>query len=216
MTNIFLGLTTPVQPVTTIYNGDLGFYLLLAVTIATFVNYILMGVFLGNIFAKFGVSRGKAFVPFYRSWIFFNIGGLNSPLALLAFAWIIPFIGWFATAGYFVFRTMAAYGIAKEMGKQHAGAWTALFFFFPWVWAAILGLNGDTVASVTVGNENGENVSNVTSDGTRVPTFEDLNPVDEDETRITASPAPSYEYANAGYVPNDDDYPGDQYYPPAE
>lgn len=213
MSNIILGLVTPAaQPATTFYNSDLGFAILLVLAILGFVNYILMGVFLGNIFAKFGVSRGKAFVPFYRNWIFFTTGGLQPALSLLAIAWIIPFIGWFLTAGYFVFRTMAAYGIAKEMGKQNAGAWTALYFFFPWVWAGILGLNKDTVASVTVGVANPDVTSNVSTDTKRMPVFEDLNPEAEDET--PEGEVPANEYAGATALPSDEDYPGDEYFPP--
>ncbi|MDR2109041.1 MAG: DUF5684 domain-containing protein [Coriobacteriales bacterium] len=103
--------------------------------------YVLTAIFMMKIFIKANQEGWKAWIPFYNNWVFLELGGYKGWIALLALASVIPCIGFVGSVVAVVFLIMAAYQISLKLGKS--GGWVALYFFFPFIWAAILGLGGD-------------------------------------------------------------------------
>ena len=108
-----------------IYAGIFIFWLLLAAGI-----YVLMAISLSSFFKKVGVEGWIAWVPFYSTWKWLEIGGYAGWLSLLS---LIPY-GSIVTA---VFLYIGMYRTGKAFGKD--GSFVVLGIFLPFVWAFILG-----------------------------------------------------------------------------
>ncbi len=87
--------------------------------------YIFHSLVLGKIFQKAGLPAWKAWVPYYNIWLFFELGGYNGALSLLALAGFIPWLGWIALIVHFVFMCLAANEISKKLDKASS------FILFP-------------------------------------------------------------------------------------
>jgi hypothetical protein len=92
--------------------------------------YVLMGFALMSFFRKVGVEPWIAWVPYYNSWKWLEVGGQQGWFALLS---LVPFGGYV----YLVFHGISMYRTGKSFGKD--GAWVVLGLFLPFVWAFILG-----------------------------------------------------------------------------
>jgi hypothetical protein len=108
-------------------SGFIVFFLILAAGI-----YVVNAIFLGKIFKKAGVESWIAWVPFYNSWKFLELGGYQGWIAILA---IIPYAGIVTT----VFMCMAAYQIGLKLRKD--SAWVVLYIFLTLVWIIILAVD---------------------------------------------------------------------------
>jgi hypothetical protein len=95
-------------------------------------GYALGAWLMSTVFAKMGIEKWKAWVPFYNIYLFLQAGGFSGWLLFIAF---VPFFGGIALA---VILTIAAHRIGKDFGKD--GIWTVLYFFLSPVWCGILGL----------------------------------------------------------------------------
>ena len=108
---------------------------------------------------KFAVKAGKpgwaSIVPFYNSWVLFEIGDVPGPYIFFAF---IPFVG---SIIFLVFEIKALLKIAEKFGKSTG--FGVLSIFFPFITFLILGFsdceyNGSTTetkSSILDVNENG-------------------------------------------------------------
>jgi hypothetical protein len=104
--------------------------------------YVVCAIFYMKLFAKANVPAWKAWVPVVNGWKFLELGGYPGALALLAFAGIIPFIGWIGSIVALVFYCMAAYQIGLKLSKD--GVWVVLYIFLSIVWLGIVALDRST------------------------------------------------------------------------
>jgi hypothetical protein len=93
-------------------------------------GYLVVSWFLMRIFRKAGVEGWKAWVPFYNSWIFLELGGQQGWLILLH---LVPGGGIVAT----IFGYIASYHVGASFSKPGAG-WVVLYIFLPFIWLAIV------------------------------------------------------------------------------
>ncbi|TAL14726.1 hypothetical protein EPN95_01915 [Patescibacteria group bacterium] len=93
------------------------------------VIYALHAFLLSRIFKKAGVSQAIAWIPFYNTWKFLELGDQQGFWSILT---VIPFVNYVAD----VFVFIAMYKIGLKLGKD--GVWVVLAIFLPTVWMAIL------------------------------------------------------------------------------
>jgi Family of unknown function (DUF5684) len=94
------------------------------------IFYVVMAIALSTFFGKVGVERWIAWVPFYSTWKWLEIGGQKGWFALLS---LIPYGG--IVTAVFLYIGMYRTGIAF---RKDAG-FLVLGIFLPFVWAFILG-----------------------------------------------------------------------------
>ena len=97
---------------------------------------------LWKMYAKAGVPGWGAIVPFYNSYLYLQLGGLDGRLFLVCF---IPFVGGLVL---FVLMIIAALQIAKDFGKG-TGFGIGLAFL-PFIFAVILGFGSAEYQGVVV------------------------------------------------------------------
>lgn len=103
------------------------FLIIIFVVIA---SYVLQALSLSFLFRKVGVEPWKAWVPYYNTWLWLELGGQKGWLSLLAF---IPG-GAYVTL---VFLYIGMYRTNRAFGQS-----TGLFvlgIFFPFIWCFVLG-----------------------------------------------------------------------------
>lgn len=100
---------------------------------AVVFSYVVMSLFYMIIFKKAGLKASTAWIPFYNTWKFLELGGQPGWAILLA---LIPFVGWIAT---YVFQAIAAYNIGLKLNKS--GAFVLIYVFFSALWYLILGFD---------------------------------------------------------------------------
>ena len=93
--------------------------------------YVYTALALGAIFRKAGVEPWKAWIPFYNSWLFLELGALPGWIILLA---LVPYAGAIVVA---VFTYIAMYRIGVAFGK--GGGLLVLGIFLPLVWYGVVG-----------------------------------------------------------------------------
>ena len=98
------------------------------------LSYVALGLTLSRFFRKVGVDSWIAWVPYYNTWKWLEVGGQAGWLALLS---LIPY-GSYATA---VFLAMGNYRIGIAFRKD--SSWVVLGIFLPWVWCYLLGRDGE-------------------------------------------------------------------------
>lgn len=142
--------------------GIIGIVIVVGLILAV-VGYVIKGIFLGKIFKKAGLQSYIAWIPYYNTWKFFELGGYNGALSLLHLANIFS-VGASFTALYSlsnstmiqeggsntliniilfaaaVIETLAAHEIGKKMNKN-SGWYTALFFFLSPIWYIVMGID---------------------------------------------------------------------------
>ena len=111
-----------------------------AVTLIVFLiiaaaYYVVMALALMRYFRKVGVEPWIAWVPFYSTWKWLELGGFAGWIALLS---LIPY-GSIATS-VFLYIGMYRSGIAF----RKSGEWVVLGIFLPFVWAYLLGRPQET------------------------------------------------------------------------
>ena len=99
---------------------------LLIVLFALIAGYVVTSLFFAGIFKKAGISTTAAWIPFYNNWKFFELGGQQGFLSLLAF---VPFVGAIITG-------IAAYNIGLKLGKT--GPFVLFYILLAPVWFLIL------------------------------------------------------------------------------
>lgn len=101
------------------------------------ISYVINGVLLGGLFKKVGIEQWRAWVPFYNTWIFLELGGQKGWYSLLALLSGIPFLGFVAAIAFYVFLILAAVNIGNHFNKPGAG-WIILYIFLSPIWLAIV------------------------------------------------------------------------------
>lgn len=104
-------------------------FIFLTVILIFVVIYVVHAFLLSRVFKKAGVEQWIAWVPFYNTWKFLELGNQQGFWAILA---IVPLVNYVSA----VFLYIAAYRIGLKFGKD--GAWVVLAIFLPTVWMAIL------------------------------------------------------------------------------
>lgn len=99
------------------------------------VGYVLGGILYGRIFRKAGLAQWPAWVPFYNTWKFFEIGGQHGALSLIA---LLPFVNIVSS----VFYCIAAYHVGLKLQKD--GVFVLLAIFLPIVWLIWLAVDSST------------------------------------------------------------------------
>ena len=103
---------------------------LLIFLFALIAGYVVTSLFFAGIFKKAGISTTAAWIPFYNNWKFFELGGQQGFLSLLAF---VPFVGAIITV---IFAIIAAYNIGLKLGKT--GPFVLFYILLAPVWFLIL------------------------------------------------------------------------------
>ena len=103
---------------------------LLIFLFALIAGYVVTSLFFAGIFKKAGISTTAAWIPFYNNWKFFELGGQQGFLSLLAF---VPFVGAIITG---IFAIIAAYNIGLKLGKT--GPSVLFYILLAPVWFLIL------------------------------------------------------------------------------
>lgn len=103
---------------------------LLIFLFALIAGYVVTSLFFAGIFKKAGISTTAAQIPFYNNWKFFELGGQQGFLSLLAF---VPFVGAIITG---IFAIIAAYNIGLKLGKT--GPFVLFYILLAPVWFLIL------------------------------------------------------------------------------
>lgn len=103
--------------------------ILLITLVLVVAYYVVMSLALSRFFAKVGVESWIAWVPFYSTWKWLEVGGQAGRFSLLS---LIPYGG--IVTSVFLYIGMYRSGIAfrKESG------WVVLGIFLPFVWAFLL------------------------------------------------------------------------------
>ena len=91
--------------------------------------WVLMGFALMALFRKVGIKPWVAWVPFYRTWVWLELGGQPGWLSLLSI------VGLGTVTSVFLYIGMWRTGLAF---RKDAG-FLVLGIFFPFVWAFMLG-----------------------------------------------------------------------------
>jgi hypothetical protein len=91
--------------------------------------WVVMGFALMSLFRKVGIKPWVAWVPYYRTWVWLELGGQPGWLALLSIA------GLGTVTSVFLYIGMWRTGLAF----RRDGGFLVLGIFFPYVWAFILG-----------------------------------------------------------------------------
>lgn len=114
--------------------------IIFAVVIAL-ISYAITAWFTGEIFAKAGLEKWKAWVPVYNNWVFLELGGQKGWYILLGLLSAIPLVGFVASIFLIVVLCMAAYNIGNNFNKPSFW-WVVLYFFLPVIWLGILAFDG--------------------------------------------------------------------------
>ena len=105
--------------------------IVLAITLVYLLAYyIVMALALSKFFAKVGVEPWIAWVPFYSTWRWLEVGGHQGWYSLLR---LVPYAG--IVTSVFLWMGMYRTGIAFRKD----GGFLVLGIFLPFVWAFILG-----------------------------------------------------------------------------
>ncbi len=95
------------------------------------VLYVFSAICLGRIFKKAGKEFWPAWVPFYNSWVLFEIGDQKGAYILFQF---VPFVGQII---FMVFQFIAMYNVGLKLGKSGAFVLWGIFLAPVWyVWLA--------------------------------------------------------------------------------
>jgi hypothetical protein len=139
-------LTTPIGQYTDDYyqpGGEeaviatlLGVYAIVIVFAVVFAlaSYVVLSIGLAGLFRKAGIESWKAWVPFYSTYIWLQLGGQNGHWI---WATLIPY-GSIVTS---IFLYIGMHRTGKAFGKETG--FLVLGIFLPWVWVLILGLGKD-------------------------------------------------------------------------
>lgn len=105
------------------------------------IGYVVSSIFLSFMFKKANVDMWKAWVPFYNSWVMFELAGYKGWLAIAALVAApllagIPFIGFVISVAVFILMIMVAVNLQRAYSKQPVFA--LLYVFLPIVWFGIL------------------------------------------------------------------------------
>ena len=124
------------------------FFLIFAIT------YIISSLFLSFIFKKAGEDMWKAWVPFYNTWVLFEIGGYQgwAGLAVTIGSSVlssIPFIGWILAIALYVVSILVSLNIQKAFNKTTP--FILLYIFVPIVWLAIIGFDSSQYDKTKLG-----------------------------------------------------------------
>jgi hypothetical protein len=115
--------------------------------ISGLIGYALSALFLSFIFKKAGVEKWKAWVPVYRMWVMYELGGQAGWWAIIL---LIPVVNIVAL----VFMYIAMYDIGLKLGKTGVFVLWAIFLPIVWyIWLAFDQSRWDPAAgATTVGN----------------------------------------------------------------
>ena len=133
----------------------LGIGVIITIMIICLIPAVLEIIGLWKTYTKAGKPGWASIVPFYNSWVLFEIGDVPGPYIFFAF---IPFVG---SIIFLVFEIKALLKIAEKFGKSTG--FGVLSIFFPFITFLILGFsdceyNGqtsETKSSILDVNENG-------------------------------------------------------------
>lgn len=87
------------------------------------IGYVLVGIFLGKVFAKAGEESWKAWVPFLNIYTEVKLAGYNGWTFLF---YLVPILG-------FVWRILVGLRLGKAFGKD------GVFSFFLLAWLSVIG-----------------------------------------------------------------------------
>ena len=106
-------------------------YLVIGVMLLVFIAafYVVMALALSKLFAKVGIEPWIAWVPFYSTWKWLELGGFAGWIALVS---LIPY-GSIVTS-VFLYIGMYRTGLAF----RKTGEYVVLGIFLPFVWAFLL------------------------------------------------------------------------------
>jgi uncharacterized membrane protein YoaK (UPF0700 family) len=93
------------------------------------IFYVYFSICLMKIFKKAGVKPGIAWVPFYNTWKFLEIGGQKGYWSVLM---LVPIVSFVAIVYFFI----ASYHIGKKLGKSGEFVLWAIFLapvWYPWL-----------------------------------------------------------------------------------
>ncbi len=94
------------------------------------ILYVFSAICLGRIFKKAGKEAWPAWVPFYNSWVLFELGDQKGYFSLF---FLIPSVG---SIIYMVFQFIAMYNVGLKLGKS--GVFILWGIFLSPVWYAWL------------------------------------------------------------------------------
>lgn len=120
------------QPTNSGYLELLSAGVIIALIFIFILSYVVSSVGLMRLFKKAGIEGWKAWVPFYNTWIFLQLGGQEGWKMIFSF---IPYVGIIS----YVFMVISANEINKKLGKD--SAFTILFVLLPPVWLLVVGLD---------------------------------------------------------------------------
>lgn len=92
--------------------------------------YVVLAFALMGFFRKVGVEPWIAWVPYYSTWKWLEVGGQNGSLALLS---LIPYGGIVTSVFLYIGMYRTGFAFAKD------GGFLVLGIFLPFVWLFILG-----------------------------------------------------------------------------
>jgi len=108
------------------------------------IGYVITSAFLMVVFKKANVEGWKAWVPFYNTWIMFELAGYKGWTSLLLIASFslgqIPFVGWMLYLAILVYTIIVMVNFQKAFSKEWP--WIFLYIFLPIVWLAVLAFDG--------------------------------------------------------------------------
>lgn len=94
------------------------------------------------IFKKAGKNGWEALIPFYGSWIYYEISGYPGWISLLTITTIIPFIKVSIALGIIIINILAGLSIAKKFHRNNS--FGILIALLPIIGLPILAFGNDT------------------------------------------------------------------------
>jgi hypothetical protein len=100
------------------------------ILLAVAVGYVLQAVGFMLLFKKVGIETWIAWVPFYNTWKFLELGSQPGWISLLSLIGVGRYI-------VIVFQAIGAHRVGISFGKDTG--WLVLEIFLPWLWCILLG-----------------------------------------------------------------------------
>ena len=128
------------------YEEGVGVVIILMYLFIVFASLVLNVIFRWRVFKKAGRNGWEALIPFYSTWVFFEISGLQGALVLLC---LIPCFGYFILA---ILNIIAYIYLAKRFNKS--GGFAVLLILLPLIGMGILAFDKSTYSKEEKTNTN--------------------------------------------------------------
>lgn len=113
-----------------IFGAAFSTFFITTLLITFIIAHIILALCLMPFFKKAGISVGKAWIPFYNMWIFYELGGYQGYLSLVLslLSWV-PFVNYLSGFASFILFVLVLHEINKKLSRGVPSTILGIFFF---------------------------------------------------------------------------------------